>query len=124
MIFNLKLFFVFSFSFNLMPISIEFINLIIRKSTLEAKYQGGLEQFINDVPNESFRDDDELVRYGCINGNALERFIDLILERGLEYKDKETDDFVVINALSGATWDVDWLEYDLESCWKIPQSLI
>lgn len=47
-----------------MPISIEFINLIIRKSTLESKYQGGLEQFIKDVPNKSFREDDELVRYG------------------------------------------------------------
>ena len=102
-----------------MPISIEFINLIIRKSTLESKYQGGLEQFIKDVSNKSFREDDELVRYGCMNGNALERFIDLILERGLEYKDKETVDFVVINTLSGATWDVDWLEYDLESCWKV-----
>jgi hypothetical protein len=107
-----------------MSISIEFINLIIRKSTLESKYNGGLEQFIKDVPNKSFREDDELVRYGCMNGNALERFIDLILVRGLEFKDKETVDFVVINSLSGASWNVDWLEYDLESCWKIPQSLI
>ena len=101
-----------------MPIPIEFINLIIRKSTLETKYQGGLEQFIKDVPNESFREDGELVRYGCINGNALERFIDLILERGLEYKDKDTIDFVVINTLSGASWNIDWLEYDLDSVRK------
>lgn len=92
-----------------MPISIEFINQIIRKSTLKDKYQGGLEQFIQDVPNKSFREDEELVRYGCMNGNALESYIDLILERGLEYKDKETNDFVVINSLSGASWDVDWL---------------
>ena len=106
-----------------MPISIEFINLIIRKSTLEEKYQGGLEQFIKDIPNKSFREDDELVRYGCMNGNALERFIDLILERGLKYKDKDTVDFVVINALSGASCDVDWLEYDLESCWIIAKKI-
>lgn len=98
-----------------MPIPIEFINLVIRKSTFKSKYQGGLEQFIKDVPNKSFREDDELVRYGCMNGNALERFIDLILERLLEYKGKETVDFVVINSLSGGSWDVDWLEYDLDS---------
>ena len=67
-----------------MPIPLEFINLIIRKSTLESKYQGGLEQFIRDVPNKSFREDEELVRYGCMNGNALERFIDFIIKRGLE----------------------------------------
>jgi len=58
-----------------------------------------------------------------MNGNALERFMDLILERGLEYKDKETVDFVVINTLSGASWDVNWLEYDLESCWASPSLL-
>ncbi len=61
---------------------------------------------------------------GCMNGNALERFIDLILERGLEYKDKETVDFVVINTLSGASWDADWLEYDLESCYIPSPSLL
>jgi hypothetical protein len=32
-------------------------NLIIRKSTFESKYQGGLEQFIKDFPNKSFREE-------------------------------------------------------------------
>ena len=69
-----------------MSIPIEFINLIIRKSTLASKYQGGLEQFIKDVPNQSFREDEELVRFGCMNNSDLENFIDLTLERGLEIK--------------------------------------
>ena len=51
-----------------MPILIEFINLIIRKSILEVKYLGGLEQFDKDIPNQSFREDEDLVRYGCMNG--------------------------------------------------------
>ncbi len=105
-----------------MAICIEFINLIIRKLTIEEKYPGGLEQFIKDVPNKSFREDDELVRYGCMNTYDLENFIDLIIERGLEYKGKETIDFVVINCFSGLSWDVDWLEYDLESCWIMSPS--
>ncbi len=86
-----------------MPIPIEFINLIIRKSTLETKYQGGIEQFIKDVPNQSFGEDDELVRFGCMNGTDLEKFIDLILKRGLEYKEMETEDFVIINTYSGSS---------------------
>lgn len=102
-----------------MPIPIEFINLIIRKSTLEAKYQGGLEQFIKDVPNQSFREDNELVRFGCMNSSDLERFIDLTLERGLEYKENETDDFVIINSYSGASWKVSWLEHNYVECWAI-----
>jgi hypothetical protein len=102
-----------------MPISLEFINLIIRKSTLESKYQGGLEQFIKDIPNQSFREDDELVRFGCMNGIDLEKFIDVTLEKGLEYKEKETDDFVIINTFSGSSWEVSWLEHDNERCWIV-----
>jgi hypothetical protein len=101
-----------------MPISLEFINLIIRKSTLETKYQGGIEKFIKDVPNQSFREDEELVRFGCMNGIDLEKFIELTLERGLEYKEKDTDDFVIINSYSGASWDVSWLEHDYVKCWS------
>lgn len=105
-----------------MPIPIEFINLIIRKSTLVSKYQGGLEQFIKDIPNQSFRDDDELVRFGCMNSSDLERFIDLTLERGLEYKEKDTDDFVIINTYSGLSWEVSWLEHDYVKCWCLIDS--
>jgi hypothetical protein len=102
-----------------MPISLEFINLIIRKSTLESKYQGGIEKFIKDVPNKSFREDDKLVRFGCMNGADIEKFIDLILERGLEYREKETVDFVIINSYSGTSWDVKWLEHDYVECWIV-----
>jgi hypothetical protein len=104
-----------------MPIPIEFINLIIRKSTLESKYQGGIEQFIKDVPNQSFREDEELVRFGCMNGNDLEKFIDLTLERGLEYKERLTEDFVIINTYSGLSWEVNWLEHDYVECWLVNQ---
>lgn len=101
-----------------MSIPIEFINLIIRKSTLVSKYQGGLEQFIKDIPNQSFREDYELVRYGCMNYSDLEGFIDLTLERGLEYKVMQTDDFVIINTYSGLSWEVSWLEHDYVECWS------
>lgn len=102
-----------------MSIPIEFLNLIILKSTLETKYKGGLPQLIKDVPNQSFREDDELVRYGCMNSSDLERFIDLILERGLAYKEKDTDDFVIINTYSGVSWKVGWLEHDYVKCWSV-----
>ena len=102
-----------------MAIPIEFINLIIRKSTLETKYSGGLERFIKDIPNQSFREDEELVRFGCMNNSDLESFIDLTIERGLEYKEKDTDDFVVINTYSGLSWEVSWLEHDYVKCWSI-----
>jgi hypothetical protein len=106
-----------------MSIPIEFINLIIRKSTLETKYKGGLAQFIKDIPNQSFREDEELVRYGCMNSSDLERFIDLTLERGLEYKEMDTDDFVIINTYSGLSWEVGWLEHNYVESWSTKKLL-
>ena len=54
-----------------------------------------------------------------MNGTDLEKFIDLILERGLEYKEMETEDFVIINTYSGSSWEVKWLEHDYVECWSI-----
>ncbi len=102
-----------------MAIELEFINLVIRKSTLEEKYQGGLAQFKLDLPNRSMREDEQLIRFGCMNWRDLEHFTDVIVSKGLEYKDQETTDFVVISALDGALWKVDWLGFEKSSCFSI-----
>jgi hypothetical protein len=102
-----------------MAIDLEFINLVVLKSTLEAKYQGGIEQFKKDLPNQSLREDDELIRFGCMNWNDLEHFSLLIESKGLEYKEQETTDYVVISTLQGALWQVDWLGFEASSCYAI-----
>ena len=102
-----------------MAIELEFINLVVRKSTLETKYQGGIEQFRKDLPNRSLREDDELVRFGCMNWNDLEYFTDIVVAKGLAYKDQETTDFVVISSLKGALWTVDWIGFSGNSCFAI-----
>jgi len=102
-----------------MSIELEFINLVIRKSTLEEKYQGGLAQFKLDLPNRSLREDEQLVRFGCMNWRDLEHFTDIIISKGLEYQEKVTTDFVVISALKGPLWHVEWLGYESTSCFAL-----
>jgi hypothetical protein len=102
-----------------MAITLEFINLVIRKSTLEEKYQGGLAQFKVDLPNRSMREDNQLIRFGCMNWRDMNHFIDIIVSKGLVYKDQETIDFAVISALDGALWKVDWLGFENSSCFAI-----
>jgi hypothetical protein len=99
-------------------IDIEFINLIIPKEILEEKYDGGVNKFKTDCPNKSFREDDSLVRVGFMNNNDLYNFLDLVTTNGLEYKDESTTDFVIINTLSGLSWEVNWVEHNFCSCWK------
>ncbi len=102
-----------------MSIEIEFINLIIPKEILEIKYVGGIDKFKNDCPNKSFREDESLVRVGFMNNNDLYNFLDVVTSNGLEYKEETTIDFVIINTLSGVSWEVDWVEHDYCSCWKV-----
>ena len=102
-----------------MAIELEFINLVVRKSTLEAKYTGGLAQFKTDLPNKSMREDEELIRFGCMNWNDMEHFTDIIVAKGLEYKNQETTDFVVISSLQGALWQVDWIGFEKSTCFAI-----
>jgi hypothetical protein len=102
-----------------MAIKLEFINLVVRKSTLEAKYTGGLAQFKEDLPNQSLREDEHLIRFGCMNWRDMEHFMDIIIAKGLEYKDQETTDFVVISSLQGALWKVDWIGFDMSTCFAV-----
>ena len=102
-----------------MAIELEFINLVIRKSTLEEKYQGGIEQFRKDLPNRSLREDEDLVRFGCMNWNDLGHFEGLINSKGLEFKEQETTDYVVISSLQGALWEVDWIGFENSACYAI-----
>lgn len=105
-----------------MAIELEFINLVVRKSTLEAKYQGGTEQFKMDLPNQSLREDDDLIRFGCMNWNDMEHFTDVLVSKGLEYKDQDTTDFVVISSLQGALWKVDWIGFNASSFYAVSAS--
>lgn len=103
-----------------MSIEIEFINLIIPKVILEKKYVGGIGKFKIDCPNKSFREDEYLVRVGFMNYNDLYDFLDVVVTcSGLVYNEVATTDFVIINVLSGLSWDVDWIEHDYSSCWHL-----
>ena len=102
-----------------MAIELEFINLVVRKSTLKEKYQGGIEQFRKDLPNRSLREDEDLVRFGCMNWHDLEHFESIINSKGLAYKEQETTDYVVISSLQGALWEVDWIGFENSACYAI-----
>jgi hypothetical protein len=102
-----------------MAIELEFINLVVCKSTLASKYQGGVEQFRKDLPNQSLREDEELIRFGCMNWNDLAHFESIINSKGLAYNEQETTDYVIISSLQGALWTVDWIGFSANSCFAI-----
>lgn len=68
-------------------IELKFIHFVIRKSTLEKKYLGGVAQSKADLSNRSLRKNEQLIRFGCMNRNNMEFFTDVVIKNGLEYQD-------------------------------------
>jgi len=69
-----------------MAIVLECINVIVRKTTLEAKYPGGLAQYTVDCPNMTFREDEHLTRVGFMDGDEAHDFAKSLENNGLVYK--------------------------------------
>ncbi len=97
-------------------IHLEFINLIIPKSILDAKYSGGLAQYRLDMPANSLTEDEHLIRFGAMNWNAIENVTDMIITKGLAFSEGRSDDFTVIEPLNGVTWRVGWLACEKNTC--------
>ena len=97
-------------------IHLEFINLIIPKSILDAKYSGGLAQYRLDMPANSLTEDEHLIRFGAMNWNVIENVTDMIITKGLAFSEGRSDDFTVIEPLRGMTWQVGWLNVMQNTC--------
>ncbi len=97
-------------------IHLEFINLIIPKAILEAKYTGGLAQYRLDMPANSLMEDKHLTRFGAMHWQVIENVTEVIITKGLEYAVGRSNDFTVMEPLNGLTWHVDWIDITDNTC--------
>lgn len=97
-------------------IHLEFINLIIPKAILEAKYAGGLAQYRLDMPANSVTEDEHLTRFGAMDWNVIENVTEMLNTHGLDYESGRSDDFTVVEPLHWLTWEVEWLDVTQNAC--------
>jgi hypothetical protein len=96
-----------------MPLFVEIYNLIVTKSSVISKYDGGMTQFREDFgfgKYESNFEDNELFLLAAMGHDDFN--LDLLIKRGLHY-DQVCDfsnDFVIIGRYGYISWKVDWLE--------------
>lgn len=64
-----------------MAVSQWFFGVLIRKSDVESRYPGGVDQFVADVPNDTLLDDGELVGVSFMDGGDLGRYMDVLNEK-------------------------------------------
>lgn len=94
-----------------MAVLIEGYSLIVRNSTLEQKYPGGLAGYRHDCPNGSFCADESLCRVGFMVRDDADVFIAQLAARGLTPFRKETaEDVALMSAVDGPLVPCDWLE--------------
>lgn len=78
-----------------LAIVIEFVNVIVRKSSVEDKYPGGLDQFVRqELCN--YVEDEHLVRVGFMSGRDAFGFVKEMEVAGLRYSDDPLSDIAVI----------------------------
>jgi hypothetical protein len=95
-----------------MAVLVEGISVVVRRSAIDAKLDGGWTRFVEDVPNATLCMDDDLARVGFLSPDEVGAFIDHLEQQGLTFVlDGRFQDMAVVDQLRGPTLPVDWLEY-------------
>ena len=96
-----------------MSLPIEFYSVIVPKKVLIRSYQGGIDQYKEDCPNYSYREDEHITRVGFMSDGELKEWIGVINRNGLnfDFVSYSSKDFVVITNLQGLAWNAPWCEF-------------
>jgi hypothetical protein len=103
-----------------MAIQIEFLNLVIKRSSLDQSYPGGSQAFIKEHQPFDGRVncyDEFLVKFGAMSSSDMNELTTWAKTLGLADQSQidETqyaEDFCVLDELMGPLSKCDWIEYD------------
>jgi tetratricopeptide (TPR) repeat protein len=94
-----------------MAVLIEGFSVIIRNSTLEAKYPGGVEGYRRDCPNRTFCADEWLSQIGFMVRSDADDFVAQLAAKGLTpYRKDVAEDVALVNSVDGPLRPCPWLE--------------
>ncbi|MSR00717.1 MAG: hypothetical protein EXR88_04915 [Gammaproteobacteria bacterium] len=103
-----------------MAVLAEALSVIIKRTAIDGRFQGGWSAFLAQLPQKTLCDDGELARVGFNDSVDAEKFVTALTLAGLDFVDEANGgarDLAVVDQLAGITTLCDWLEYgqvDLE----------
>lgn len=105
-----------------MPTYLHLANLIVNKTAILNKYEGGLAQFRIDYPvyeNNYNQEDNEL--YAIARMNIDEFDIDNLINKGLDFDEELqfSPDFTLIARFSTYLWETNWIKDNTIFAWHI-----
>jgi hypothetical protein len=96
-----------------MAILLDGFSVIIRRSTIERKYPGGLRAYERDGPNATYCADEQLCRVSFMTFAGAETFVWGLAAAGLTpYQDDAAEDVVIAAPEKGFWRACSWLECD------------
>jgi tetratricopeptide (TPR) repeat protein len=94
-----------------MAVIVEGYSVIVRNSTLAAKYPGGMEGYRRDCPNATFCSDAHLSRIGFMVHRDADVFVAQLAARGLmPYRKDVSEDIALVCQSDGLLRPCGWLE--------------
>lgn len=95
-----------------MSVPIDALSVIIRQSTLRAKYPGGVQQYAADCPNRTYCADAHLTRVGFLAAQDAQHFVGRLERLGLGYiRDGVCTDIAVVDQVTGSITPCEWLRF-------------
>ena len=95
-----------------MSVLIEAISVVFRAETVHAKYPGGWEKFVENLPNQTMCADNELVRIGFMSPEDVKNFVAQLEDHGFTYIDNgEAQDIVVVDQIRGPMASCNWAKF-------------
>lgn len=95
-----------------MAVLIEGFSVVVRHSTLAAKYPGGVEGYRRDCPNGSFCADECLSQVGFMVKSDADIFVTQLAAKGLTpFRKDATEDVALVSQADGPLRPCAWLEF-------------
>ena len=94
-----------------MAVLVEAISIIVNIKSIDARYAGGWDGFIADIPNKTLCYDDEVARVCFLDDENTSLYVDKLQEKGLCFcLEDYYMDFAVVHQLHGMSLKCFWLE--------------
>lgn len=106
-----------------MSVLVQAISVIVRSSSIEQKYPGGMAAYARDCPNQTFCADKHLTRVGFMDQSDAQAYVGKLQMQGLSFvRNASADEIVIVDQFDGPTLPCSWIEFTrqgdtLSRCW-------
>jgi hypothetical protein len=95
-----------------MAVLVEGISVVIRRDVIAARYPGGWDGFVRNVPNRTLCADAAVARVGFMTPTDVEHFVAGLERHGFRFiVDESAIDLAVVDQAKGPTSACEWLSF-------------